>query len=146
MSGTPDDGSNNGSYRSNGRGEHGYFAVGNKFAAGNGNHRRMSDLRRALLGATTPEQVAKVVQALAEKAAAGDVPAAKVYLDHVCGRPMQAIEVSGLGGAGSDVTRLRAVILEALADDPAARFKVARALLTIGTESDGRRNDAGDGA
>jgi hypothetical protein len=137
---------NNGSYRGNGRGDHGHFAAGNTFASGNANHKRMSDLRRGLLAATSAEDVARVVKALVEKAAAGDVPACKVFLDHCCGRPVQAVEVSGLGGAGSDLARLRVVILEALADDPAARFKVARALLNVGAEADERRNDAGDGA
>jgi hypothetical protein len=130
---------------SNGRLPDGRFGPGNKASPGNPNALKMHQLRAALLAATSAEDVARVVKALVEKAAGGDVPACKTYLDHVCGRPMQAIEVSGLGGAGSDVARLRAVILEALADDPLARFKVARALLTLGAEADERRDDAGDG-
>jgi hypothetical protein len=121
---------------SNGRLPDGRFAPGNRASPGNPNALKMHRLRAALLDATTPEEVSRVVKALVEKAAAGDVPACKVYLDHICGRAPQSIDVSGLGGTGSDVARLRAVILEALADDPTARFKVARALLSIGTHTD----------
>jgi hypothetical protein len=121
---------------SNGRLPDGRFAVGNRESRGNPNALKTHQHRATLLSATTPEQITAAVNALADKAAAGDVAACKVFLDHTCGRAMQAIEVSGLSGAGSDVARLRSAILEALADDPAARFKVARALLNTGAEAD----------
>jgi hypothetical protein len=130
---------------SNGRLPDGRFGVGNRGGPGNPNALKTHRLRAALLDATTPEEVSKVVKALVEKATAGDTAACKVFLDHTCGRAPQSIEVSGLEAAGSDLARLRTVILEALADDPAARFKVARALLNTGAEADERRDDAGDG-
>ena len=79
---------------SNGRLPDGRFGPGNKASPGNPNALKMHRLRAALLDATTPEEVARVVKSLADKAAAGDVPACKVFLDHVCGRPTQTIEVS----------------------------------------------------
>jgi hypothetical protein len=113
---------------------------------GNPNALKMHRLRAALLDAVTPEQVAQVISKLAEQATAGDVPSAKVFLEHVCGRPLQAIEVSGLGRSDTDVTRLHTAILAALADEPAARFKVARALLSVGDEGNGSGSSAGSGA
>jgi hypothetical protein len=131
---------------SNGHTTNGKFAPGNRCSPGNPNALKMHRLRAALLDATTPEQVAAVIKKLAEQAAAGDVPSAKVFLDHVVGRPLQAIEVSGLGGVDTDLSRLRTAILAALADEPTARSKVARALLTIGDEGNGPGSSAGTGA
>jgi hypothetical protein len=78
-------------HRSDGR-----FAPGNKAGQGNVNNKRMSRLRTALLAAASPEQVQQVIRKLGEQAIAGDVAAARVYLDHVVGKPPQAIELGGL--------------------------------------------------
>jgi hypothetical protein len=55
----------------------------------------MKELRRALLECATEEKVKAVEESLHELAVGGDVAAAKVWLDHVVGKPLQAVEVSG---------------------------------------------------
>src|SRR6478736_3466137 len=95
--------------RSDGRLPGGRFGPGNKAALGNPNNRRMHELRAALLDAATPEQTAAIIRKMGEQAAAGDVPSARVYLDYVCGKPVQALELSGPDGEplGGDLATLR---------------------------------------
>jgi hypothetical protein len=131
----------------NGRSPGGRFARGNAFAQGNPNARRMHALRHALLAAVRPEDVQAVGAKLLELARAGDIQAAKVWLEFVVGKPSQAIELSGPEGEplGMDWDRLQATLLEALARFPEARVEVAMALRGLG---DGRIESAkpdGDG-
>ena len=64
----------------------------------------------------------------------GDVPAAKVLLDHLVGRPSQPVELTGTDGGSVklDMANLTTVILTALGPDHEARYKVAAALRQIG--------------
>jgi hypothetical protein len=62
---------NNGSY---GRTEGGRFASGSLFASENPNHKKMHELRKALLDATTPERVKAVAEKMAVLAEAGIPP------------------------------------------------------------------------
>jgi hypothetical protein len=125
----------------------GTFGKGNKFGKGGNPYlKRIKYLKAIVLTSATPEQVRAVIVRLGEQAAEGDVAAAKVYLDHVLGRPAQAIELSGPDGEpiGIEMARLRGVILAALADEPEARYKVARALMAIevgGVGDDTARDD-----
>jgi hypothetical protein len=50
-------------------------------------------LRRAWLTAATPERVMALADKLFELALAGEVRAARVWLEHVIGKPPQAVEV-----------------------------------------------------
>jgi hypothetical protein len=77
---------------SNGRGADGRFTPGNKAAAGNPFHRAVAARRKALLEAIGPEDVAAVARKLRDMALAGDVPAAKVLLSYVVGRPAEAVD------------------------------------------------------
>jgi hypothetical protein len=115
---------------SSGRAERGRFAPGNQYAAGNPNHKRMYELRKALLDAATPEQVKVVADKMYDLATTGDVAAAKLWLEFVIGKPVQGIEVAGVGGSplGMDWDRLQAVLLGALARFPEARIEVVAAL------------------
>jgi hypothetical protein len=90
----------------------------------------MYELRQALLDAADPAAVARVGRKLAELAEAGDVQAAKVFLEYACGRPAQAVELSGPDGEplGVDWSRLQGVLLEALGRFPEAKEVVAVAL------------------
>jgi hypothetical protein len=119
--------------RCDGRLPDGRFGPNNKASLENANNRRMQALRKALLDATTPAQVQTVGARLYEQAAAGDVPSARVWLDHVIGKPVQAVEVSGADGEplGISLHELQAVVLTAVGDDPAARIRVAHALRTL---------------
>jgi hypothetical protein len=117
-----------------GRSRDGRFARFNRHGLGNANARKMYELRQALLEAATAEQVRAVTAKLYELALGeGDVQAAKIFLEFTCGKPVQALEVSGLGGAplGVTVQQLRAVILEAVGDVPGAQVRVAHALRAL---------------
>jgi hypothetical protein len=93
----------------------------------------MHDLRQALLEAVSPDDVRSVAGKLLELARAGDVPAAKIWLDYVIGRPAQAVELSGPGGAALDLDlgRLTGEVLAALAGYPEARIVVAARLRSL---------------
>src|SRR3954452_8465586 len=121
---------------SDGRAEGGRFAPGNRLAAGNPNNRRMHHLRSRLLAAATDEDVEAVGRKLAELARSGDVQAAKVWLEFVCGKAPAAVEVSGPDGAplGLNFYQLQTVLLDALADHPAARVAVAARLRGIAAD------------
>src|SRR5262245_9622076 len=82
----------------NGRDDAGKFLPGNKAGRGNPVHRRMNELRTALMDATTPDDVKAVGAKLKELALAGDVMAARVWLDHAIGRPPASIELTGADG------------------------------------------------
>ena len=93
-----------------------------------------------MIEAATPEKVRAVEESLHELAVGGDVAAAKVWLDHVVGKPLQAVEVSGPDGQGLGVEVLMTAVLAALAPFPEARLAVAARLKGVG-----RGHDAGPG-
>jgi hypothetical protein len=91
----------------NGRDTSGRFVAGNKCSTGHAYHTRIHNLRRAIIAASTPKDIMEIVQKLAELAKAGDVAAAKVYLDYVVGRPPRMIELS-VDTGGYDAARAAA--------------------------------------
>jgi hypothetical protein len=80
-------------HRSNGQ-----FAPGNKAAKGNPVNRRMMELRSHLIDAATPEKIKAVGDKLVELALAGDVSAARTWLDHVVGRAPQTVALTDADG------------------------------------------------
>ena len=90
----------------------------------------VQELRQAVLDAVTFDQVKAVINKLAEQAGNGDVSAARVFLEHTCGKPPQALELSGPDGEslGLDPAGLMPTILVALAEHPEAKIAVAAAL------------------
>jgi hypothetical protein len=129
----------------NGRHVNGRFAPGNQAAVGNPGNTRMKELRRALLECATEEKVKAVEESLHELAVGGDVAAAKVWLDHVVGKPVQAVKLSGPDGAALDLPAIVATIMVALGDEPAARVKVAAAFRKLGSSADGDAVGGGPG-
>jgi hypothetical protein len=113
-----------------GRESNGYFAKGNRFSRGNLGSKRVAELRGELLDATTADDVRAVSGKLLELAKAGDVHAAKVWLEFVIGKPRQQVELSGPDGGplGVDMMWLTRVVLMALEGHPEVRLKVAEAL------------------
>ena len=73
-----------------GRASNGRFARGNPGGTGNPFARQVAALRQGLLDAVSPEDMAAIAQALAEKAKQGDVAAAKVLLGYLVGKPAPA--------------------------------------------------------
>ena len=70
----------------------GRFLLGNRLASGNPHHRRVAELRAALLDAVSAEDLRAIVGKLIERAKAGDIVAAREVLDRIFGRPNQPIE------------------------------------------------------
>ena len=117
---------------SNGRHVDGRFAAGNKLSLGNAGNRRQRELRAALLECATEEKVKAVEEALHELAVGGDVAAAKVWLDHVVGKPVQAVELAGPDGQALGMEVVMTAVLAALAPYPEARLAVAARLKEVG--------------
>jgi hypothetical protein len=130
---------------SNGRHVDGRFTPGNAIGKGNPGNRRQRELRAALIEAATPEKVKAVEESLHELAVGGDVAAAKVWLDHVVGKPVQAVELSGPDGQALDLPAIVSTIMIALGDDPDARVKVAAAFRKLGSSADGDAVGGGPG-
>src|SRR5205823_3604927 len=73
-----------------GHNANGRFAPGNKGGSGNPFARQVAALRQALLDAVSPDDLAEIAKALADKAKRGDVAAAKVLLTYLVGKPAPA--------------------------------------------------------
>ncbi len=70
-----------------GRQGNGRFAPGNNAGRGNPHAKRVGELRSALLGAVTPEDLMAIVAKLVDLAKQGDIPAAKEILTRTLGKP-----------------------------------------------------------
>lgn len=111
-----------------GRTKSGRFAVGNQGGPGGWHyHTRAAELRRAMLSATTEEDVRDVLGKLLDLALAGDVSAAREFLDRTIGKAPshEDLEVASsqnrprqktIRFEGSDVT---IAILSRRKDEPA---------------------------
>lgn len=84
---------------SNGRDILGRFGSGNAYGKGHAGHKRMAELRGAVLSAATPEIVAALTRKLAVLALGGDVAAARLLLEYSCGKSIQPVEISGPDGS-----------------------------------------------
>ncbi len=71
------------------RDEQGRFIHGNQVARGNPYAKRVAQLRSAMMDAVTAGDVRAVIARMIELAKGGDVAAAKLVLEHACGRPLQ---------------------------------------------------------
>ena len=68
------------------RNEHGQFVRGNPGGPGNPHAVATARNKAVLLAAVTEEDLRGIVRALIDRAVGGDVQAAKLVLDRVCGR------------------------------------------------------------
>ena len=75
------------SYGADGRGTGGRFAPGNRHGRGNPHLSRLADAQAAVRDAIAPDELRQVLRKLLAMALGGDVQAARVLLDRVCGRP-----------------------------------------------------------
>lgn len=116
----------------NGRDIRGFFTAGNTIGRGNPSNKRMAALRRALWDCGTPERVAAIEKTLYEAAVGGDVAAIKVWLEHMVGKPIQALEVSGPEGQTLSVPKIVNVIMSVVGDDQETRVKLAQAFKEMG--------------
>lgn len=72
-----------------GRDQRGRFGLGNPGGKG-GPHRRASELRRAAEEAVTPEHVAALIRKVTRMGLEGNLAAARLVLERVCGRAAEA--------------------------------------------------------
>jgi hypothetical protein len=72
------------------RDDFGRFGPGNAGGPGNPYTAQVGRLRAALMEAVTEDDLRAVVKALVERAKAGDVAAARLLLERVLGRPLEA--------------------------------------------------------
>ncbi len=110
------------------RDERGRLMPGSRIGVGNSGQRHRGELRRSLINADTPENIRKVGEKLVQMALDGDVQAAKVWLDHVLGRPLAAIEVSEPSRGHLDLYGVVNTIANALGDVPEVQARIAAAL------------------
>lgn len=74
--------------KANGHDRRGRFTKGNKCGRG----RKVTELRRALLAAVTPDDFTAIAARLVEMARGGDLAAAGLLFDRILGKPMTAQE------------------------------------------------------
>jgi hypothetical protein len=118
----------------------GRFAAGNRFGGrspGSPTARRMGELRRAVLDATTEDQVRAAFEKLRETAMTGEVPALSLYLAYTVGKPTETVAISTGGVPAIGLSAIAAAIMEAIGDDPQARERVAAAFAGLGRSGDG---------
>jgi hypothetical protein len=78
----------------NGRDGSGRFAKGNPGGPGNPHARRVSELRSALLGRISDQDIGQIVDTLLTKAKEGDLPAIREVLDRALGKSTQQIQAT----------------------------------------------------
>ena len=74
----------------------GTFAPGNKCAQGNPYAKKAAELKSALYGAVTPQDMAEVIAAMLLEAKGGDVGAAQFLCDRLFGKAKQSIDLDGV--------------------------------------------------
>jgi hypothetical protein len=74
------------------RDANGRFTIGNPGGAGNPFARQVAGLRQALINSVTPEDIQAVAKALIQRAAEGNVQAAKLLFSYAIGKPQPAPE------------------------------------------------------
>jgi hypothetical protein len=131
---------------SNGRLPSGRWAPGNRHGQGNPQHRRMAELRAAMLDEVQPADVQELTRKLIGLAREGDVAAARLVLEYALGKPPTAVSITGPEGEslGDDVAKLGAALLEAV--KPFGDVAKLRVLLALQGVIDGSGDAAPDPA
>lgn len=73
-----------------GRSKNGQFAPGNQISKGNPHHKKVAQLRAALLDAVSKKDLQAIIKKLISKAKGGDAISAREVLDRTLGKPAQA--------------------------------------------------------
>ena len=117
----------------NDRNERGQFVIGNRGGPGNPHAASLAKNRAALLAAVSEDDLREILRAMIDAAIAGDVAAAKLVLERVCGRseqnpsgPSVAVQnILSSSGGGHGRTLARTIV---------ARIREARALQEQGDD------------
>jgi hypothetical protein len=105
------------------------LAVGNK--GSNPAFRKTHELRRLVTEAVTDDEAKDAFRRLLDLGMGGDVPALKIVLEYLIGRPAQPIEVTSPDGS-LELPVIVSVILAAVGDDQVMRERIAQAFKTMG--------------
>ena len=114
-----------------GRNSNGTFQKGHSYSKGNPFARQLCEMRAVLYSRVGSEDFAAVVDKLVSLAKDGSVAAAKLLIEHLCGKPVAKVELTGADGeplAGLSLADVQLAVIGALADEPSAKDKVADAL------------------
>jgi hypothetical protein len=109
----------------------GKFVKGYKGGPGNPIALHMAAMRKAIMQATSPEDVQRVWKSLYDLALGGDVTAMRLYLEYAAGKPKESLVIEGPEGGPVKIEALLAVVLAALTPYPEARTAVAHQLRKI---------------
>jgi hypothetical protein len=110
------------------RNANGTFRTGHRLSHGNPFSKQLCEMRSLLYARVTPEEFHAILDRMIALAQDGNVPAAKLLIEHLCGKPVQAVQVSGADGeklSGLSVEDVQLAVIEALADDKSAKERVA---------------------
>jgi hypothetical protein len=108
------------------------FQKGNTIGKGNSGRTQRSNYRKELVDADTPQKIRKLGNKLYDLAMEGDIAAARLWLDHVVGKPLTSIEVTGADGAPLMQTMVMPVLMRVMARNPAIRNDLANEFQAMG--------------
>ena len=98
------------------RNEKGQVLPGSRLAKGNAGRTRMAKLRHTLVRCVGPEKVRQAEAKLFEMFMSGDSTAARIWMDHVLGKPLASVEIGGPQGSPISIGFILAAIREAVPD------------------------------
>jgi hypothetical protein len=128
-----------------GRNANGTFSKGHRFGkGGNPYHKEQARLRAVLYERVSDEDFREMVERQVELAKGGDKVAFKILVEHLIGKPIQAVQLSGPEGEkleGVSIADVQLAVIEALSRHPQARAEVAEAFKSLYDRS--RSSDAG---
>jgi hypothetical protein len=84
----------------------------------------MAKLRHTLVRCVGPEKVRQAEAKLFEMFMSGDSTAARIWMDHVLGKPLASVEISGPQGSPLSIGVVLAAIREAI-PDPDTQLRLA---------------------
>jgi hypothetical protein len=109
------------------RDEKGRVKPGSRLATGNVGRTRMAMLRRTLIKAVSPDKVRQAEAKLFEMFMDGDTTAARIWMDHVLGKPLTQVEVTSRGGQSLTLAFVISAINQAV-PDPEVRDRISQVL------------------
>jgi hypothetical protein len=87
----------------------------------------MAMLRRTLIKAVSPDKVRQAEAKLFEMFMDGDTQAARIWMDHVLGKPLTQVEVTSRGGQALTLAFVISAINQAV-PDPEVRDRISQVL------------------
>jgi hypothetical protein len=118
-----------------GRNVNGTFQKGHHFGGGNLFAKQQARVKQFLYDCVSDNDLIDMIGKQVELAKGGDKASFKILMEHLAGRPVQAVHPSGSVDGdkreGLSNADLQIAVIEALADEPAAKAKVIARLRQI---------------